>query len=425
MKFKTLHYYVLMGICSIATMSSSAQAAQKITLTNPTANERKEELVTFSRTALTQKVGIIKKGKYVQLQKAGRPVLVQYDDTNGDGQWDEIAILQSFAPKETITLIPKITDNPATIKVMVRAHVRQRHKLADESFADGVLRDTMPYNNQPTDFAKQKLPPYLTEGPAWENDKVGFRKYFDVRNANDIWGKVTNRMVLEEVGVDPTKIYHHFDSTWGMDILKVGKSLGAGGLALQIKVDGKDSLVRFGSNVQQTTYEQVADGPIRAIFRIKYKGWKVGQLAPITATEEISIWGGQYFYQNKITITGAPVGSKLVTGINNFYTPEYLKLQTAKARGIYTYGVQSENKDNLGLAVITPSKNFYADGQTPETGDVKNTFFISQNILKGQPLSYRFYSAWEKSDERFSTKEGFEKFIQAETEKLGNEIIVK
>ena len=53
-------------------------------------------------------------------------------------------------------------------------------------------------------------------------------------------------MVLDEVGTDTAKNYHQL-SDWGMDILKVGTSLGAGALALQLQTnDGKDSLVRLG-----------------------------------------------------------------------------------------------------------------------------------------------------------------------------------
>lgn len=406
--------------------AATAQTTKTVTVTNPSAIERTDELVVLSRQLLQKKLGKLAAGKLVQVQFNNHPKVVQYDDLNQDGVWEEAVFLHSFAAGEKAVFTLKVADKPATIKAVVRAYVRQKHKLADESFGELLLRDTMPFNNQPTDFSKQKLPPYLTEGPAWENDKVGFRKYFDVRNANDIWGKVTNRMVLDEVGVDPSNIYHHFSADWGMDILKVGKALGAGALALQLPVNGKDTLIRFGTNVQQTTYTQLANGPVRALFAITYKNWQpVASVTPLTVTEQIGIWGGQYFYENKVTVKGAPAAAKLVTGTIDFYNPEYDTLRTANTRFLYTYGQQSENKDNLGLAVAVPAKTFSAFGHTPAAGSgILNTYTAVMNIAETQPAVYRYYAAWEKTNPAFAAKSGFEQFIQAEAAKMDKKLLI-
>ena len=39
------------------------------------------------------------------------------------------------------------------------------------------------------------------EGPGWESDKVGYRLYLDWRNATDIFGKKTDDLVLQGVGL--------------------------------------------------------------------------------------------------------------------------------------------------------------------------------------------------------------------------------
>ena len=65
------------------------------------------------------------------------------------------------------------------------------------------------------------------EGPGWESSKVGYRLYFDWRNAIDIFGKKVDTMVLSKVGLDNYDSYHE-ESPWGQDILKAGKSLGIG-----------------------------------------------------------------------------------------------------------------------------------------------------------------------------------------------------
>ena len=67
------------------------------------------------------------------------------------------------------------------------------------------------------------------EGPGWESDKVAYRIYLDGRNALDIFGKKTSDLVLSKVGRGDD---YHAMADWGMDILKVGNSLGAGGFGV-------------------------------------------------------------------------------------------------------------------------------------------------------------------------------------------------
>lgn len=418
--------HVLMALLLLScTISSFSQHKPTLTVTNPAALERKDELVVLSRKLLSAKIKLQQSTPYCILTgKAGAPVVLQFDDLDKDGQWDEAVFLYSFAPGEKAVFTLAASQYPATTKAVVRAHVRQKHKLGDNSFGLQVLNDTMPYNNLPTDFTTQKLPPYLTEGPAWENDKVGFRKYFDIRNANDIWGKTTSRMVLDEVGADPSKIYHHFDSSWGMDILKVGKSLGAGALALQVNVNGKDSLVRFGSNVQQTTYQQIADGPVRAVFRISYNGWTIGALTPISITEEISIWGGQYFFQNKVAVSNLPAGAQLVTGVIDFYSTGYHPLKSNGVAGLYTYGMQSENRDQLGLAVLTPAAQLDKTGAIA-TGNITNAWGAWMKLSLAGTATYRFYVAWEKTDALFASEKGFAHFLSDQATLYQKDVVVQ
>src|SRR6478609_3249302 len=65
------------------------------------------------------------------------------------------------------------------------------------------------------------------EGPGWESDKVGYRFYLDQRNAVDVFGKKVPEVVLQKAGLDGFDSYHEMQP-WGMDVLKVAKSLGVG-----------------------------------------------------------------------------------------------------------------------------------------------------------------------------------------------------
>jgi hypothetical protein len=415
-----------LAIITIAAAGCTVKKASQLVIENA-GIDKTDELIVVKRTELESKVDSLTAGKYVLLQDGGRPLVIQYDDLDGDGNWDEIAFLLSLKAGEKKALTFSVSDAPATIKAMVRAHVRHKRKNADSNiFGDDLSTDSIPPGQPATDFSKDAYPPFLTEGPAWENDKVGFRIYFDVRNGKDIWGKTTPRMVLDEVGNDTANNYHA-KADWGMDILKVGKSLGAGSLALSLKgADGKDTLVRLGNqNMGTVSYKKIADGPVRAVFRLQYPAWKVlDNAAPVALTEEISIWGGQYFYESKVTLTGAPAGAKLVTGIVNLHSHASKNIDTAGYKALYTYDAQSENNDNLGMALVVPAKDFNSFFTTPnENTDVQNTYGIAFNS-SNQPVQFRFYAGWQPSDLQFADEAAFAQFLTKEIERSSKPVTI-
>lgn len=400
-------------IVSFVVLHSNAQTSKKLILSNPVNANRVDELIVITRKQLEDKLGKIPASKFVIVKESNRPCLVQFDDLNGDGKWDEISLLQSFKPLESKTLSVSISNGPAAVKAVVRAHARHKRKLADSTFGNDLQADSIPPGQLGANFNVVKLPPFLTEGPAWENDKVGFRIYFDVRNGKDIWGKTTQKMMMDEVGVNPDKNYHE-QADWGMDILKVGKSLGAGSLAMMMTVNEKDTMVRLGgNNMGKIIYNKITDGPVRAVIRLSYPEWKFAEgIAPVSVTEEISIWGGQYFYQSKVTVKNAPANARIVTGIVNLHSKEVKQIRNKSIALIYTYDLQSENKDNLGMSIMLPAGLTYKTGQTANEGtDVQNTYYVSASVGKSQPFIYRFYAGWEKSESFFTTETGFRNYL--------------
>lgn len=406
-------------------LSCTNSRTNQVKITNSTSVDRNDELVVLTKAEVEKKIGTIAAGKYVVIRTGNQPLVVQYDDLNNDGSWDELAFLFSFKPSETAVFDLSIADAPAAIKAVVRAHVRHRKKNSNDQFDDIITKDTMPVQNPPTDFSKIPLPPYLTEGPAWENDKVAFRLYFDTRNGKDVFGKRIPGMVMDTIGANHNNSYHEL-ANWGMDLLHVGKSLGAGAIAIGIKnSNGTDTLIRVGGNlVTNERYEVVADGPVRAIFRIYYSVELNGKAFDIT--DETSIWGGQYFYQSKLSCNNFPDDAKLVVGYADFYDNKPGQVDTAGIKTFYSYGPQSENKDNLGLAIAVHSKNFDGYRRLTDTlASIQNSYIISQRVKKGVPFVYRFYSGWEKSDNKFSNVDEFSAFLKYEAVSMGNPLVVE
>lgn len=421
-----LKEFICSVIACLPVVFSIAQTSSKLILTNPLNTNRKDELIILTRKQLENKLGKIPVLKYVVIKEGSIPCVVQFDDLNGDGKWDEIALVQNFKPLESKVLLVTVSDNPATVKAVVRAHARHKRKNADDSFGSDLQTDSIPPGQLGADFNIVKLPPFLTEGPAWENDKVGFRIYFDVRNGKDIWGKTTSQMMMDEVGVNPANNYHE-QAVWGMDILKVGKSLGAGSLAMIIPVNGKDTMVRLGgNNMGKVVYQKISDGPIRAVIRLTYPEWKIkDELSPVTLTDEISIWGGQYFYQSKVTVKNAPANAQIVAGIVNLHSKEVKELHNKNASLIYTYDQQSENKDNLGMSIMVPVGLKYKTGQTANEGtDVQNTYYVAAPVSRNQSFTFRFYAGWEKSETIFKTESGFRNYLNRQAKFYASPVLI-
>lgn len=417
-----------MLVMVVTVVSACSHRVTKMMIENPLDMVRPDELVVISREELEHETDELGANDYIVLTDAkGQPVTLQYDDRDKDGKWDEIAFLLTLQPHESSVLTLSVANAPASIKAVVRAHVRQRRKNDNGIFGPALGMDSIPAGQPGTDFSRQPLPLFLTEGPAWENDKVGFRIYFDVRNGKDIWGKTTSRMMMDEVGLDTTKNYHLL-SDWGMDVLKVGASLGAGSLAMMVPRAGNtDTLIRLGGiNMGKVIYEKVADGPVRAIFRLRYPEWKMLDGMPsVSVTEEISIWGGQYFYESKVTLSSAPTHSQLVTGMVNFHSPQFFQVDTTGSHILYTYAQQSENNDRLGMALMISQDMFDKDGKTPDSGtDIQNTYTLSAKPGDNKPVQFRFFAGWEKSNPSFSDAESFRNFLKESAYKNSKPVII-
>ncbi|MDI3321023.1 DUF4861 domain-containing protein [Pinibacter soli] len=411
-------------LLAASTTSLFALDTGTLVLKNKSSLNRENELIVLKRSSLQSKIKNLQPNEYLAFIANGKSVPVQFDDIDGDGKWDEAALIISFAPKESIKLQLQASKNMPQYQEAVFAHVRQKHKNPDQTFGPLVLRDTMPFNNPPTDFSKVVLPPYLTEGPAWENDKVAFRLYFDARNCKDIYGKRISGMVMDTVGSDPKNSYHNF-SNWGMDILRVGKSLGAGALAIRTKTSANaDTLIRVGgSAVKSEIFRVISDGPLRVMFEMTYSC--VINNKPFTITERTSIWKGQYFYQSDLTISGLSATDELVTGMADFYENNGESLKSNNQNIYYSYGTQSENKDKLALGIsVSNNSHTYMTNANSLQSEIKDTWLVSQPVNNGK-VSFRFYALWEKTNTAFSSKEGVRDYFNKELELMASPVEVK
>ncbi|TRZ46209.1 DUF4861 family protein [Robertkochia solimangrovi] len=234
------------------------------------------------------------------------------------------------------------------------------------------------------------------EGPGWESNKIGYRLYLDWRNAIDIFGKLKEDMILDQVGQDNFDSYHEM-SDWGADILKAGKSLGVGSLARFYE----GATVHF--NEVDSTKAKVANYADHSAVDIAYYGWQTPEVKT-DLSSELSIKPDSRLTKHHF-VTSEPVEG-LCTGIVKFEGIDLIKKQSEDGKWacIATWGEQSLVPDKLGMVV------FY---QTDEVDRIQDSEFDHLIIFKPttEPITYYLAGAWEKEPGGITSAEEFDTWL--------------
>jgi hypothetical protein len=248
------------------------------------------------------------------------------------------------------------------------------------------------------------------EGPGWESDLVGYRFYLDWRNATDVFGKKTHKMVLQQVGLDGFDSYHEMQD-WGLDVLKVGSSLGIGSLAMYdgkkaVRIDKTDSVI----------CEIAENGTIYSAVKTNYYGWNVGgNLYDVSS--KISIHAGTRLSHHEVNITNQP--ENLCTGIGKDSNAKLYAEQGSDDSWGYlaSYGLQSLNNDHLGLAVFFPHHDY--KGFTED----EFSHIVKLKVEDGR-THYYFLAAWEGEWDGVKSEDEFLVFVNETARKLAHPLMV-
>ena len=243
------------------------------------------------------------------------------------------------------------------------------------------------------------------EGPGWESDKVAYRLYLDWRNAIDIFGKKTDQIVLEGVGQDGFDSYHEMQD-WGMDILKVGNSLGLGSFG---RYAGNE--VHHFKTVDSTLVSITNETGFSAVD-IDYFGWTTnGVVTDLSA--RLSIKPGSRI--TRVDLDRSHTFEGLCTGIVKHNVNFISTHDNQKDWGyIATYGKQSLVPDQLGMVL------FYKMDQVEIVKEGLNDHLV---VFKKdtKKVSYYFAAFWEQELGGITSKEDFVKYIDKQLDKLLNQ----
>jgi len=257
---------------------------------------------------------------------------------------------------------------------------------------------------------------FKCEGPTWESDKVGYRFYFDWRNATDIFGKKTSELVLKEVGQHDTVAsddsYHNMQE-WGMDVFKVGSTLGIGSIAMIN--EGKVNMV---TKTDSNFYELLSNGPVQAEFKTTYKGWEVGK-NKYDLESFISINAGSRFTKQELIINNS--AENLATGLAKYKGTNFIEKKTPGGWSyIALYGAQTlvDEKDKLGIAL------FYNEKDLIEQTEDEINYVVVLKPADGK-VTYYYCAAWEQEPNGITNENDFINYLNNELEKMNNPVKVE
>ena len=337
----------------------------------------------------------------------------QANDLNGDSDPDQIVAITDFKAGEK----KKLTIQYAKSGMKSREYQKRTQaelsikvggKFVDRKYEGGTFQNVQFLRVPPEHTDHSEFIRY--EGPGWESDKVGYRFYLDWRNASDIYGKKAPDMVLQNVGLDGFDSYHEM-SDWGMDILKVGESLGIGSIAMWN--DGKANRVAITDSV---TSEIVLNGNLESLIRTKYFGWKVGD-GIFNLNSELSIFAGSRMTKHDLQIEGNP--ENLCTGIVKHPDAQLIQSEGSENWSyLANYGKQSLAEDQLGMAILFRQKDLI---------EITEDEYSHVVVLKPDDgkLTYYFLAAWEKELDGIITKEKFVNYLNLTIQKLNNPIKIE
>ncbi len=419
-----------LSIAVTASIFASCQAQQKesgnkIILKNASNLELYQKAISIKRSQLSIKDAT---SQYPVLIYKTDTISAQVNDLDGDGKWDELFLVTDFSPNQS--KIVELKWSKIDPKFPIKTSVRFGKREARDKPVHPDTQEVLMANQVHKKLGYQK---YQTDGPTWENDKVGFRHYLDGRNSKDVFGKKLPGITPEDVGINSkgaVEDNYHVMYDWGRDIFPVGNSAGLGGFALlkdnkinRLGIIASDTL----NNIEKTNFKIVSEGPVNSVVSYDYQNWKIDG-NQYQAQEISSIWPGIYGYKNTVALNGLKGNEMLLVTLSNLNNQNPLQVIES---GDYVCFIQHdkltyERQWILGTAVIVPKEIYKGYIEAPKTGQLTDSYLIKISVKNKQQVSYYPIAAWELSaDKNFNDSAFFTSYVTNMAKQLSAKIKVE
>jgi len=384
-----------------------------VTVTNPLAMERSNEMVEVSMETITNRLGLADTAQIVVLNADGQQVPYQ------------------------ITYDGKVIF-PATIA------------------ANGAATYTI-QTGTPEAFdvkACGKCYPERMDDMAWENDLVAFRAYGPALQAKGERGfgydlftkynttepileamyakelnKETRAKIAELKKTDPKAAAelsrersYHIDHGYGMDCYAVGPTLGAGVAALMVN----DSIIYPWCYKNQ---EILDNGPLRFTVKLEFTPLTVKGDSTVVETRLITLDAGSHLNRTAVSYSNLKETLPIVAGIV-LHEPDGAVVADA-ANGYITYVDPTTGPDNgkifMGAAVPTVVKDaktvLFSEQEKKERNNADGHVLAVSDYEPGSEYVYYWGFAWDKAD--IKTADAWNRYMADFAQKVRNPLTIK
>ena len=390
----------------------------QVSIANPLDSLRNDVTVQLDISSIKEKHPDFNPFAFIVFDK-DKELPSQTEDINGDKNPDRVLFLADLNSKETKVITIRyskegVKTREYTKRTQAVLGEKIDYKLVKGEYTGGKFRDVDSAKVPADHVAHDAL--YRIEGPGWESDLITYRFYLDSRNRNDIFGKKVHELVLQKIGVNDlisnSKESYTKMLDWGMDIFKVGESLGIGSIGMW-----DNNKVNTVSKTDSVICIIAANGPIRSDVYTKYYGWQVGK-EKYNLFSDLSISAGSRLTKADLDLTGGE--ADFCTGLAKHENCVFMKSVNKNSEWGYIalYGKQSLSGDNLGISV------FYKNPDLIKTTEDKDSYIIVLKPANGK-LKYYFAAAWEEEPDGIKNKDEFQSYLNKTVEYLNNPVEVR
>lgn len=384
-----------------------------VTVTNPLAMERSNEMVEVSMETVTDRLGLADTAQIVVLNADGQqvPYQITYDG--------KVIFPATIAAGGTATYtIQTGTPEAFDVKACGRCY------------------------------------PERMDDMAWENDLVAFRAYgpalqakgergfgydlFTKYNTTEpmleaMYAKELNKETLAKIAelkkTDPKAAAelsrersYHIDHGYGMDCYAVGPTLGAGVAALMVN----DTIIYPWCYKNQ---EILDNGPLRFTVKLEFTPLTVKGDSTVVETRLITLDAGSHLNKTAVSYSNLKETLPIVAGIV-LHEPDGAVVADA-ANGYITYVDPTTGPDNgkifMGAAVPAVVKDaktvLFSEKEKKERNNADGHVLAVSDYEPGSEYVYYWGFAWDKAD--IKTADAWNRYMADFAQKVRNPLTVK
>ncbi len=384
-----------------------------VTVTNPLAMERSNEMVEVSMETVTDRLGLADTAQIVVLNADGQqvPYQITYDG--------KVIFPAAIAAGGTATYtIQTGTPEAFDVKACGRCY------------------------------------PERMDDMAWENDLVAFRAYGPALQAKEergfgydlftkynttepmleaMYAKELNKETLAKIAelkkTDPKAAAelsrersYHIDHGYGMDCYAVGPTLGAGVAALMVN----DTIIYPWCYKNQ---EILDNGPLRFTVKLEFTPLTVKGDSTVVETRLITLDAGSHLNKTAVSYSNLKETLPIVAGIV-LHEPDGAVVADA-ANGYITYVDPTTGPDNgkifMGAAVPAVVKDaktvLFSEKEKKERNNADGHVLAVSDYEPGSEYVYYWGFAWDKAD--IKTADAWNRYMADFAQKVRNPLTVK